>query len=186
MRMSRRKTKRKHNAVEVVGLVAIGIFVVGIIWLAFFTQPQTPQNPNQTTALLPASDFALTDVDGNTFRLSDQQGKIVVLEFMRMTCSACVTEGPALADLRTKFGGDVVMVTLTVDPVGDTDSVFRNYRNQNMKGWTAIRDTAQVYQKYSVDATPTIFIIDKNGDIRYRHVGVTESSILIAEIGSLA
>jgi cytochrome oxidase Cu insertion factor (SCO1/SenC/PrrC family) len=184
--MSRRKTKRKHNAVEIVGLVAIGIFVVGIVWLAFFTQPQTPQNPNQTTAYTLAPDFTLTDVDGNTFRLSDQHGKVVVLEFMRTTCSACVSEGPTLADLRAKFGGDVVMVSLSVDPVGDTDSVLRNYRNQNMMGWTAIRDTAQVYQKYSVDATPSIFIIDKNGEIRYQHVGVTSSSVLITEVGSLA
>ena len=186
MCMSRRKTKRKHSAVEVVGFLAIGIFVLGIIWLAFFTQPQTPPNSNQTTTLSLAPDFVLTDVDGNAFRLSDQQGKVVVLEFMRTTCSACVSEAPSLADLRTKFGGNVVMVTVTVDPVGDTDAVFRNFRNQNMIGWIAARDTAQVYQKYSVTATPTIFIIDKNGNIRYQHVGVTESSILISEIGSLA
>ena len=184
--MSRRKTKRKHNLAEIVGLLAIGVFVLGIIWLAFFIPPQN-QNPNQTTTTTYplAPDFTLTDVDGNTFRLSDLQGKVVVLEFMRTTCSACVSEGPYLRDLRTKFGGDVVMVSLSVDPVGDTDNILRNYRNQNMMGWSAIRDTAQVYQKYSVQATPTIFIIDKNGYIRYQHEGVTESTPLVVEIGSL-
>jgi len=185
--MSRRKTKRKHSVVEVVGFLAMGIVVLGIIWLVV-TQPQNPPNSNQTTATLAlAPDFALTDVDGSTFRLSDQQGKVVVLEFMRTTCSACVSEAPTLADLRTKFLLDnVVMVTVTVDPAGDTDVVFRNFRNQNMMGWIAARDTARVYQKYSVQATPTIFIIDKDGHIRYQHVGVTESSVLISEIGSLA
>jgi len=180
--MSRKKAKRKRSMVEVVGLAAIGIFVVGIIWLAFFTPPQPP---SQTVTYSLAPDFTLTDVDGNTFRLSDQQGKVVVLEFMRTTCSACVAEGPRLRELRSNFGGDVVMVTISVDPAGDTDSVLRDYRNQNLMGWIGIRDTAGVYQRYGVQATPTIFIIDQNGYIKYQHVGITESSVLIGEVGNL-
>ena len=180
--MSRKKTKRKHSMVEIIGLAAIGIFVVGIIWLAFFTQPQTP---SQTTTNTLAPDFTLTDVDGNTFRLSDQQGKVVVLEFMRTTCSACVAESPRLRDLRSQFGSDVVMVMISVDPAGDTDSVLRDYRNQDVTGWIAIGDRAQVYQGYAVQATPTIFIIDKNGYIRYQHVGLTETSVLFGEVQSL-
>jgi cytochrome oxidase Cu insertion factor (SCO1/SenC/PrrC family) len=174
--------------VEIIGLAAIGLFVVGIIWLAFFTQPQTPsqtQTNTQTQTDARAPDFTLTDVDGNAFRLSDHQGKIVVLEFMRTTCEACVAENPHLRDLRSKFGGDVVMVMVSVDPAGDTDSVLRDYRNQNMMGWIAIGDKARVYQRYSVQATPTIFIIDKNGYIKYQHVGLTESSILIGEVAIL-
>jgi cytochrome oxidase Cu insertion factor (SCO1/SenC/PrrC family) len=180
----RKKAKRKHSIFEIVGLAAIGIFVVGIIWLAFFTQAQTPnQTPTTTNRLAP--DFTLTDVDGKTFRLSDQQGKVVVLEFMRTTCSACVAQSPRLRDLRSQFGSDVVMVMVSIDPVGDTDSVLRDYRNQNLMGWIAMGDKAQVYQGYGVDATPTIFIIDRNGYIKYQHVGLTESSVLIGEVGSV-
>jgi len=168
--------------VETIGLAAIGIFVVGIIWLAFFTQPQSP---SQTTTNTLAPVFKLTDVDGNTFRLSDQQGKVVVLEFMRTTCSACVAESPRLKDLRSQFGSDVVMVMISVDPAGDTDNVLRDYRNQDVTGWIAIGDRAQIYQGYAVQATPTIFIIDKNGYIRYQHVGLTETSVLFGEVQSL-
>ena len=180
--MSRRKPKRKHSILEIIGLAAIGIFVVGIIWLAFFTQPQTP-SPTPASKIAP--DFTLTDVDGKTFRLSDQQGKVVVLEFMRTTCPACVAESPRLRDLRSQFGSNVVMVMLSIDPVGDTDSVLRDYRNQNVMGWIAIGDKAQVFQGYAVDATPTIFIIDKNGYIKYQHVGVTETSTLVGEVDRL-
>lgn len=180
--MSRKKAKRKHSLVEVVGFAAIGIFVIGVIWLAFSAPPQPP---NQTTTLALAPDFTLTDVDGNSFRLSDQQGKVVVIEFMRTTCPACVSEEPHLRELRSRFSGDVVMAFISVDPAGDTDSVLRDHRNQNLKGWIAIGDKARVYQRYGVEATPTILIIDKNGYIKYQHVGVTESSILINEVESL-
>ena len=183
--MPRRKTKRKQNVVEIAGLVGIGLFVVGIIWLAFFTQPQIPGNPNQTTTQLLAPDFTLTDIDGNLFKLSANKGKVVVLEFMRTTCSACVSEAPSLRDLRTKFGSNVAMVSVSVDPTGDTNDVLRGFRDQNMKGWTLIRDTARVYDEYSVTATPTLIIIDKDGYVRFRHVGVTDSSVLMSEISSL-
>jgi cytochrome oxidase Cu insertion factor (SCO1/SenC/PrrC family) len=169
--------------VEIIGLAAIGVFVVGIIWLAFST-PQ-PSTPSQTSTNRLAPDFTLTDVDGKTFRLSDQQGKVVVLEFMRTTCPACVAESPHLRDLRSHFGNDVVMVIISIDPAGDTDNILRDYRNQNLMGWIAIGDKAQVYQGYLVDATPTTFIIDRNGYIKYQHRGLTESSILIGEVDNV-
>jgi cytochrome oxidase Cu insertion factor (SCO1/SenC/PrrC family) len=179
----RKKAKRKYGMVEILGFAAICIFVVGILWLAFSTPSQPP---SQTTTYALARDFTLTDVDGNTFRLSDQQGKVVVLEFMRTTCPACVAESPHLRELRAKFGGDVVMVMISVDPTGDTDSVLRDYRNQNAMGWIAAADKGYaVQQGYAVQATPTIVIIDKNGYIKYQHVGVTESPILIGEVGNL-
>jgi cytochrome oxidase Cu insertion factor (SCO1/SenC/PrrC family) len=77
------------------------------------------------------------------------------------------------------------MVMVSIDPVGDTDNVLRGYRNQNVMGWIAMGDKAQVFQRYAVDATPTIFIIDKNGYIKYQHVGVTETSTLVGEVDSL-
>ena len=180
--MSRKKAKRKRSATETLGLVALGIFVVAIIWLAFFT---SPQGPGQTTTVTRATEFTLTDVDGNVFRLADQRGKVVVLEFMRTTCGACITQEPYLRELRSRLGNDVVMVMISVDPTGDTDGILRSHRDENVMGWIAIRDTAQIYKEYSVQATPTIFIIDKDGYIRYRHEGVTQSSILISEVETL-
>lgn len=110
---------------------------------------------------------------------------MVVLEFMRTTCPACVSEEPYLRQLRSNFGSDVVMVIVSIDPTTDTDSVLRDHRDQNLMGWLAMGDKTEVFKLYSVQATPTIFIIDKNGYIQYKHVGVTESSVLISEVDSL-
>ena len=185
MDLSRRKErKKKRSPVEIVGFLAIAAFVVGIVWLVFFT---SPQNPAQTTPAHPlAADFVLTDVDGGTFRLSDYRGKVVVLEFMQTTCGACVTQEPRMRELRSRFGGDVVMAIISVNPVGDTEEILRQHRDQNLPSWIAIRDTSGVTGTYNVEATPTILIIDKNGYIAYQHVGVTESSVLIGEVSSVA
>jgi len=38
------------------------------------------------------------------------------------------------------------------------------------------------HDKYNVRGVPTLVLIDKDGYIRYRHVGLTEESIISAEI----
>lgn len=181
--MPRRKARRKTSWTEIIGFIAIGVFIVALIWLVASPSQQTPVQTTTTHAFAP--DFALTDVDGIPFRLADQRGKVVVFEFMRTTCSACVSEEPYLRQLRSRFGSDVVMVIVSVDPSGDTDTVLREHRNQNLMGWIAIGDKADVYKLYAVQSTPTIFIIDKNGYIRYHHVGLTESAVLISEVENL-
>jgi len=181
--LPRKKPRKKRSFVEILGFLAIVLFVVALLWLAFLTSPQSP--PQQTTRRSIAPDFSLTDVDGNSFKLSDQRKKVVVLEFMRTTCSACILQEPYLRELRSKFGGDVVMAIVSVDPTGDTDSVLRKHRDQNLMGWIAMGDKAQVSEAYSVEFTPTILIIDKNGYIQYQHVDLTESTILIKEVDGL-
>lgn len=185
--LSRKKEKkRKRSSVELLGFLVIAAFVIGVIWLVA-TTPSNP-SPSQTTTVQtssPAADFTLTDVNGKVFKLSDNRGKVVVLEFMRTTCGACIEQEPRLRELRLMSGGDVVTVMISVDPAGDTEEILRQHRDQNMPGWIAIRDTSGVYRTYGVHATPTIFIIDKNGQMAYQHVGVTESSVLINEVESL-
>ena len=182
--MARRKARRKRSTAETLGYIVLGAFVVALVWLAFFTSPESPTQPIQTATHPLAPDFKLTDVDGNVFRLSDQRGKVVVIEFMQTTCSACIRQEPNLRELRSKFGSGVVTAMVSVNP-SDTDSVLRKHRDENLMGWIAMADKDQVYKQYSVDSTPTIFIIDKNGYILHKHVGVTESTILISEVAGL-
>jgi peroxiredoxin len=192
MSLSRKKEKRKkkRSPVEILGLLAIAAFIAGLLWLAFSTPPNTGQATSQTTSVARslAPDFVLTDVDGKSFELSDYRGKVVVLEFMQTTCEYCQAQEPRMKELRSRFPGDVVMVMISINP-GDTEEILRQYRDQNLVGWIAIRDTSGVSNAYNVTGTPTIFIIDKNGDIAFQHVGFTDSDsapALISEISSLA
>ena len=183
--MPRRRAKKKRRPAEILGLLAIAAFVLGLVWLVFFTSPPNSDQTTSATLSNLAADFVLTDVDGKVFRLSDHRGQIVVLEFMRTTCEACIVQESGLRELQPRFGAAVSMAMISVDPTGDTAEVLREHRDKSLPGWTAMRDTSGVYGDYSVRATPTLFIIDKNGQIAYQHVGVTESSVLINEISNL-
>jgi cytochrome oxidase Cu insertion factor (SCO1/SenC/PrrC family) len=191
MSLSRKKEKRKkkRSPVEILGLLVIAAFIAGLLWLAFSTTGNPGQTTSQTTSIThsPAPDFVLTDVDGKSFKLSDYRGKVVVLEFMQTTCEYCQEQEPRMKELRSSLPGNVVMAMISTNP-GDTEEILRQYRDQNLVGWIAIRDTSGVSSLYNVTGTPTIFIIDKNGDIAYQHVGFTDADsapALIGEVSSL-
>ena len=58
----------------------------------------------------PVSDVAFTDPDGGEFRLSDFQGKTILLNFWATWCAPCRKEMPMLAELQTEFGGETFEV----------------------------------------------------------------------------
>jgi len=195
------------STVKCLVFVAIVMSVVAVAWLGFVLSPQGPArttaSPTESSTVEWAAttsssveavltrtcpiavDFALTDVDGNLFRLSDERGKIIVLEFMMTTCAACNIQEIFLRELGSSFGSDVITVAISVNPSHDTEELLRRHRDESLPGWIALRDTEEIHQAYSVEATPTTLVIDQNGYIRYRHRGITDSTTLIPEVESL-
>ena len=53
----------------------------------------------------PAPDFSLQRFDGGSIRLSDLEGKVVLLDFWSSWCSPCRKEAPALAQVYLEYQG---------------------------------------------------------------------------------
>ena len=129
-----------------------------------------------------APDFTLTDIDGNEFSLSDYRGKVVLLDFMGIHCAGCVEEIPHLRAVHEKFGEDVVIISISTDPA-DTVERLKSFREEHGIGWTIARDTEGIYyHKYGVWVIPTLVLIDWEGYIRERYVGVTDESTISEKI----
>lgn len=56
------------------------------------------------------SDVAFTDPDGGEYRLSDFQGKHVLVNFWATWCAPCRKEMPMLSELQSEFGGETFEV----------------------------------------------------------------------------
>jgi len=132
-----------------------------------------------------ARDFTLTDIDGNEFSLSDYLGKVVILDFLSSRCGLCLAEMSHLKTLHQEFGEDVlVIISIGVSYVDKVESL-KEIREEYGIDWTLAVDTAGVVDKYSVVAIPTLVIIDSDGYKRYRHVGLTEESVLSEEVAAI-
>jgi len=79
----------------------------------------------------PAPDFALHDQDGKLVRLSDQQGKYVLLTFLYTNCpDVCPLIATNLNTALRQVGAkrdDVRVLAVSVDPKGDTAKAVDEY-----------------------------------------------------------
>jgi thiol-disulfide isomerase/thioredoxin len=132
-------------------------------------------------------DFTIPDIDGNTVTLSDYSDEVVVLDFMATWCGPCRFAMRDLVSLHDDIGDQFVMISITVDPNFDTIPVLREWIENYNSTWIHARDLADppVTQQFSVTEIPTYVILDREGKIRFRHVGPVSALKLKTEILSL-
>ena len=129
-----------------------------------------------------APDFTLTDIDGVEFSLSDYRGKVVLLDFFSLLCGPCIDEIPHLKVVHEEFGEDLIIISISVDPYYDTVERLQQLRQEHGIDWIITRDTIGIYNTYDIQLIPTLVIIDQEGYIQHRHVGLTGESVLSEEI----
>jgi thiol-disulfide isomerase/thioredoxin len=136
-----------------------------------------------------APDFELEVVGpngltGETLKLSSLRGRVVFLEFMESWCTACREVAPAVESIREDYEskGVVFISVAGTDRGADADSTaafIREYRTQ----WTYVLDSDKnIFSRYSIEGTPTFFIIDRDGVITSTYKGVTTSLVLTSAL----
>jgi len=170
--------------------LAIGIILLiisGIYWDYSTTKPN-PIGIEQ--ALNPSRDFILTEDSGKIFHLSDHRGKVVLLFFGYISCpEVCPLTLTKLARARTLLGSasqDLMTVFVTVDPQRDTSARLNKYLgffDSKAVGLTGtkrqidkvVRAYRAYYEKvpaksapgYIINHTSIVYLIDKQGSVRY-------------------
>ncbi|MFQ6106322.1 MAG: TlpA family protein disulfide reductase [Thermoplasmata archaeon] len=118
-----------------------------------------------------AADFTVMDIDGNDFTLSDNRGKIVLLEFMTIDCPSCADQTEKLKPVREKYDEtEVIIISLSVSPL-DNASTLQDYRNAHQADWMFAADVEDVAYSYGVDSVPHMCIISGDGRIASTYSG---------------
>ena len=132
-------------------------------------------------------DFSIPDIDGNTVTLSDYSGEVVVLDFMATWCGPCRAAMRDLVSAYEDIGDQFVLISITVDPNFDTVPALISWMEEYGATWIHARDLADppVTQQFGVSEIPTYVILDRDGEIRFRHVGPVSALKLKTEILSL-
>jgi cytochrome oxidase Cu insertion factor (SCO1/SenC/PrrC family) len=164
---------KSRNLIPIIAVV-IGVSVISGGW--YLLQPQEDK-----------IDFSITDIDGNTINLSAFKGEVILLDFMATWCGPCKASMPGLVSLYNEIGDQFVMISITVDPSFDTVPVLRDWMEMYEATWIHARDLANppVTQQFEVTVIPTYVIIDRKGEIRFRHVGLVSELNLKTDILSL-
>ena len=150
--------------------VALAVF----FWVGLKLDPREVPSPLIGKA---APEFALPRLDqpGQTIRRADLLGKVWMLNVWASWCVACRQEQPVLVDFsRTK--------TLPV--------IGLDYKDTNAPAERWLRQLGNPYQLSAVDAdgrvgidfgvygVPETFLIDKQGVVRFKHIGALTPEVL--------
>ena len=116
-----------------------------------------------------ASSFELVDLDGQTWRLDELRGRVVVLNFWATWCGPCRAEMPHYQKLVNEYSsvGDVAFLAISQDY--ETSDVV-DYLIENSFRFPVALDDG-VSNAFHVTGVPAHFMLDKSGKIQFATEG---------------
>ena len=116
--------------------------------------------------------FAAPTVAGDTVRLAQLSGDVVLLNVWATWCIPCRVEIPELQALHQELSGrGLRVVGVSVDE-GNSDAQVTDFATHFGMTYTILRDPEErVTQAFAVPGVPASFLIDRKGVVRWRHLG---------------
>ena len=111
--------------------------------------------------------LTLRDLGGNKVRMSDYQGRIVVLNFWATWCGPCKEELPRLGEMAQRYSGqDVGFVLASIDEEKKIDAVRDYVAQQRLTLPVLVGATVELLEQLSgTNVVPATLIIDESGEI---------------------
>lgn len=154
------------------------VLILGIIAVAaVFGIALARQNAGQPVSG-PAPDFTVTTFDGQRFKLSEQRGKVIVINFWASWCIPCRDEAPELQATWEAYQnrGDIILLGIAYADNGPRSLAFMEefgitYLNAPDIG-TRISD------QYNIQGVPETFVIARDGTVsEFIYAGVTQEQL---------
>ena len=141
-------------------------------------EPAEPSIPEAASPITtagtpePAPAFTAPTLDGDSLRLADLEGQVVVLNFWATWCAPCRTEIPGFIALQEELGGDgVQFVGIALDEDG-ADIVGPFAETFGITYPTVLDPDGDIAMAYGgTYSLPTTYLIDREGLVRQRLIG---------------
>ncbi len=114
-------------------------------------------------------------INSEPLSLEKLRGQVVLVDFWTFGCYNCINTLPALKGYNAKYGDSGLTIVGVETPETSSERVFDNLVGAVRKRgitYPVVTDyDGDTWLSYKVNAWPTVIILDKQGRIRYKHVG---------------
>ena len=140
--------------------------LVGLVFVAVMAW-QTRHLPTGA----PAPDVTLRTLAGGQVRLSELQGKPVVLAFWAPWCGVCKAESSTLSALQGTVGGSAHVLSVAVAYEDEED--VRRFAREHSVDYPVLLGSDSLMRAYGVEQFPTTFFVSSEGRLERAAVGYT-------------
>ncbi|MGA8872878.1 MAG: TlpA disulfide reductase family protein [Candidatus Acidiferrales bacterium] len=133
---------------------------------------------------LPAPPFLLTDLDGQPISTAAYHGKVVLINFWATWCPPCREEIPEMIALANKYKDKLQIIGVSMDD--DPPEEVLDFARAQKMNYPIVMGSDKLSQEYGgVDALPTTFVLDTNGRVVQKHMGLYSPEVYDGEIHAL-
>jgi cytochrome c-type biogenesis protein len=184
------KFRRHLHKVEVgsgILLIAIGVLVMsnrvtmlssswlasvlpnleGMLKLRGGTPPPPGAPVNGIYAVAP--DVQFTKLDGQSLRIKDLRGRVVLLNFWATWCIPCRNEIPSLSAMQKDL--DARGLSIIGVSYDDTADLVRDFQKEIPQSYEIVLGGRDVGSQLPASPLPTTYLIDRQGRIREKMIG---------------
>jgi thiol-disulfide isomerase/thioredoxin len=124
-------------------------------------------------------------IDGKDISLAGLRGKVVIVNFWATWCPPCREEIPDLIALQSKYKDQLQVIGVSQDEA--PASMVAQFASEHAMNYPVVMDTPELERLFTnIHALPTSFVIDRDGRIAQRHVGMLNASLTETEMRVLA
>jgi thiol-disulfide isomerase/thioredoxin len=128
--------------------------------------------------------FLAVDLDGQPVSTAAWKGKVVLLNFWATWCPPCRAEIPMLIQLKDLYKDRLVIVGVSLDD--DPAEEVKKFSVSQRFNYPVIMATREIISQYGgVPALPTTFVINQDGKVVQKHIGLYRSAVYEGEIRAL-
>jgi thiol-disulfide isomerase/thioredoxin len=115
-------------------------------------------------------------INSTPLTLKALKGKVVLVDFWAFDCAPCIEAMPHVRELYSKYESrGLVIIGVHAPRTEDEHNVTKlreAVKRMDIRFPVVTDNPQKIWSDYRCDSWPTVFVIDRNGAIRYSHGGV--------------
>lgn len=156
------------------------VFLTGVYSITYILVPLILKIELGSLLDNPAPKFELLNLDTNqTIRGDQYYDRVLVLSFFGTWCRPCIEELGALKEVEERLGtvnSKVKFAIVCTSQRGDSPEKAIEFREKREIPFDLLYDhSAALHYRFGFKPLPALAIIDREGNIRYKHVGFNKA-----------